>query len=140
MKDRVELQKEVDAARADVFELFSTADGLRRWTDDAELDPRVGGRMYMRLRDAEAEGAVVALDPPQHISFSWDWLGQPLGRPSVVAFDVIDHGARSHVTVRQVGLPSAAQVELHEELWSYWLERFEVAARALPDKVETTHP
>ena len=140
MKDRVELQAEVDAPREEVFALFATAQGLRRWLDAAELEPRVGGALSVTMRDARATGEVLALNPPQHISFTWRWSSEPAARQSVVAFDAIDHGARTHVTVRHVGLPTAGEVELHEELWRHWLRRFEEATRSLPDKVETTHP
>jgi uncharacterized protein YndB with AHSA1/START domain len=140
MKDRVELQTEVDAPRELVFPLLATAEGLRQWLDSADVDARVGGETRFTLRDSRAVGRVVALDPPQHISFSWEWLDQPLGKPSVVAFDAIDHGARTWVTLRQVGLATPEQVEIHEQMWRYWLERFVEATRALPDKEETTHP
>lgn len=140
MKDRVELQTEVDAPRAAVFELFATAEGLRRWLDAAELEPRVGGAVSLTLRDSRASGKVLSLQSPQHISFTWQWEAEPTGAPGVVAFDAIDHGARTHVTVRHVGLNSAQDVELHSELWRHWLRRFQEAAATLPDKVETTHP
>lgn len=140
MIDRVELQTEVDVPRALVFPLFATADGLRLWVDAAHLDARVGGDVRLTLRDAHAVGRVLALDPPQHISFSWDWPDRPLGQLSVVAFDAIDHGARTWVTLRHVGLPSPVQVELHDQMWRYWLDRFDAACAALPDKKETTHP
>ena len=140
MTDRVELQTEVDAPRIAVFPLLASAEGLGRWLDGAELEPRVGGEVRIRMLDALAVGEVLALDEPQHVSFTWDWEGEPLGVTSVVALDAIDHGARTHVTLRHVGLPSARQVELHRSLWEYWLSRFEDVARALPAKVETTHP
>lgn len=129
MTARVEQQLEVDAARESVFELFGTAEGLRRWLDAADLEPRVGGVVRVRMRDATATGTVLALDAPQHISFTWEWAGQRWATPSVVAFDAIDHGARTHVTLRHVGLPSDSEVELHSELWRYWLERFAAAVR-----------
>lgn len=132
MNDRVELQLEVDAPRAAVFALFATAEGLRRWLDAADLEPRVGGAVRVRLRDATATGQVLALDPPQHISFTWEWAGERAAAAGVVAFDAIDHGARTHVTLRHVGLRSRAEVELHEELWRHWLERFAAAVRTLP--------
>ena len=132
MNDRVELQTEVDAPRHLVFPMFATADGLRLWLDTATLDARVGGELRATLRDAQAVGRVVALDPPQHISFAWDWVERPLGATSVVAFDVIDHGARTWVTLRHVGLPSEAQIVLHDQMWRYWLGRFEDACRLLP--------
>jgi uncharacterized protein YndB with AHSA1/START domain len=129
LSDRVELQAEVDARRADVFPLLATAEGLSRWLDEAELEPRVGGRVRVRLRDAVALGEVLSLQPVQHISFTWDWETEPLGRPSVVAFDAIDHGKRTHVTFRHVGLPTPDQVDLHAEMWRYWMERFIRALR-----------
>ena len=132
MSERVERQLEVDAPRPAVFALFATADGLRHWLDAADLEPRVGGAVSVRMRDATASGKVLALDPPQHISFTWEWAGEPAGAPSVVAFDAIEHGARTHVTLRHVGLRSRAEVELHDELWRHWLERFAAAVRDLP--------
>ncbi len=132
MIERVELQAEVEAPRAQVFALLATAEGLRRWLDAAELEPRIGGAVSLRLRDGVATGQVVALDPPQHISFTWDWRDAPLGVPTVVAFDAIDHGpALTHVTVRHVGLPPGEQLELHRELWRHWLKRFEAVCRSL---------
>ncbi len=103
---RVELQAEVDGRRDALFPLVSTADGLRRWMDDATLDPRVGGGFRFRLLDAVAVGRVQALDPVQHIGYC---LG--LGRGShwaiatTVAFDLIAHGSRTHLTVAPRGLP-----------------------------------
>lgn len=135
MSERVELQTEVDAPRVLVYPLLATAEGLAKWLDEAELERRVGGAVRLRLRDAVAVGKVLAVDPPQHISFTWDWLGQPLGRVTVVAFDAIDHGSRTHLTIRHVGLPSPAQVELHEEMWRHWLERFDAAAKALAREI-----
>jgi uncharacterized protein YndB with AHSA1/START domain len=131
MSDRVEQQLEVELPRAAVFELLATGAGLGRWLDAAELEPRVGGELHVRMREAEAAGKVLALDPPQHISFSWQWTSGPAADPTVVAFDAIDHGDRTHVTVRHVGLRTTAQVELHDELWRYWLLRLEAAARLL---------
>ena len=133
MTDRVELQLEVDAPRDAVFALFASQDGLRQWLDAADLEPRVGGGLRVRMREATASGKVVALDAPQHISFSWEWHGdQPSAHPPVVAFDAIDHGTRTHVTLRHVGLKTRADVELHTELWRYWLARFGEAVDRLP--------
>jgi uncharacterized protein YndB with AHSA1/START domain len=140
VSERVELQAEIDAPRRALFDLLATSDGLRRWLDEAELDARVGGRLRVRMHDAEAAGQVLSLQAPQHISFTWDWLDEPLGATSVVAFDAIDHGARTHLTVRHVGLPDRREVELHDGLWQHWLGRLVAAAKALPDRQEVTHP
>ncbi len=129
MTHRVELQLEVDAARDAVFALFATEIGLRQWLDAADLEPRVGGLLRVRMRDATATGKVLAVDPPQHMSFTWEWAGGSTAQPMVVAFDAIDHGARTHVTLRHTGLRTQAELDLHNELWRHWLERFAEAVR-----------
>ncbi|MEP7378317.1 MAG: SRPBCC domain-containing protein [Chloroflexota bacterium] len=129
MTHRVELQLEVDASRDTVFALFATEIGLRQWLDAADLEPRVGGALRVRMRDASATGKVLAIDAPQHISYTWEWTGSGATHPMVVAFDAIDHGTRTHVTLRHTGLRTQAQLDLHNELWRYWLERFAQAVR-----------
>ena len=126
---RVEHQAEVDGSRAAVFGLVATEEGLRRWLDDAELDPQPGGRARFRMLQSVAIGKVLAVDPPQHLSLTWDWEAAPLGVPSVVAFDLIDHGRRTHLTVRHVGFRTREQWELHDALWRHWFGRLVAAAR-----------
>lgn len=126
---RVEHQAEVPGRREDLFPLVASAAGLARWLDAAELSPVVGGAVQLTLRDAVAVGHVRAIDAPQHISWTWDWNGEPLGVQTVVAFDLIDHAARTHLTVRHVGFRSRAQQQLHDALWRYWFARLVRAAR-----------
>jgi len=126
---RVELQAELAIPRERAFALLSTSTGLARWLDAAEVEDRAGGAVHLRLREATVEGRVLAFDPPQHLSFSWDYPEAPLGRPSVVCFDAIAHGSRTHVTVRHVGLHGPRQRDLHEALWRYWFGRFRDVAR-----------
>jgi uncharacterized protein YndB with AHSA1/START domain len=127
---RVELQAEVPGRRADLFALVATPEGLSRWLDEAEMAPLVGAAVRLRLRDATAVGKVVALSPPQHLSLSWEWLGARSGA-GVVAFDLIDHGTRTHLTLRHVGLRTAAEAELHAEVWRHWFARLVAAATEL---------
>jgi uncharacterized protein YndB with AHSA1/START domain len=78
--------------------------------------------------EAVAVGKVLAVSAPQHVSVSWDWEGEPLRTPTVVAFDLIDHGKRTHLTLRHVGLADTAQRELHEAMWRHWFGRLVDAA------------
>lgn len=129
---RIELQAEIDGHRADLFALVSSSDGMARWLDGAQISATPGTPVRLQLRDAVAIGTVLAVDAPQHLSIAWDWEGEPLGCPSVLAFDLIDHGARTHLTLRHIGFPGRASTELHAALWRYWFERLVAAARALP--------
>ena len=126
--DRIELQAEVEAPRQEVFRLVATSEGLATWLDNADLDGRVGGEVRLELREATAVGTILSFQPPQHISWTFDWDGAPLGEPTVLAFDVIDHGERSHLTLRHVGLRDPRQRAIHAELWRYWFDRLCAAA------------
>lgn len=130
MDTRVELQAEIDAPREVVYALVATSDGLERWLDAASIEPRVGGAVRLRLLEAEVAGKVVALDAPQHVSFSWDYPAEPLTTPSVVAFDAISHGHRTHLTLRHVGLSGRRSRDDHEALWRFWFPRLVEAAQA----------
>lgn len=129
---RIELQAEVDGRRADLFALVSSPEGMARWLDGAQISATPGSPVRLQLRDAIAVGTVLAVDAPQHLSIAWDWEGEPLGCPSVLAFDLIDHGARTHLTLRHIGFPGRASTELHAALWRYWFDRLVTAARAMP--------
>jgi len=129
---RVELQAEVDRRRDELFELVASAGGLGRWLDEVEFTPKVGNPVRLRLRNSWAAGHILALDPPQHISWSWDWEAKPLGTTTVVAFDLIDHGKRTHLTLRHVGFRSRAQLDLHDALWRYWFGRLVDATAVAP--------
>jgi uncharacterized protein YndB with AHSA1/START domain len=129
---RVELQAEVEGRRDVLFALVASAGGLRQWLDDVEFAPSVGGPVRLRLRNAWATGHILAIDPPQHISWTWDWEGAPLGVATVVAFDLIDHGKRTHMTMRHVGFGSRAQLSVHEALWRYWFGRLVEATASVP--------
>ncbi|MFV2063035.1 MAG: SRPBCC domain-containing protein [Chloroflexota bacterium] len=125
---RVELQAEVGRRREQLYTLVSTPAGLSRWLDEAEIEANVGAPVRLRLADGVAVGVVLAVSPPQHISFSWDWEAEPLGVPSVVAFDLVDHGQRTHLTLRHVGLSPGVQLQLHQALWQHWFGRLVSAA------------
>ncbi|MGH2467319.1 MAG: SRPBCC family protein [Candidatus Limnocylindrales bacterium] len=127
---RVELQAELGLARPRVWPLLATAAGLARWLDGAELEASVGGAVRLRLLEATVAGTVLAFDPPQHLSFTWDYPDDPLGYPTVVAFDAIEHGPRTHLTVRHVGFRSERQRLLHDALWRVWFERLRAAAES----------
>lgn len=126
---RVELQAEVDVPRKALYGLIATAEGLAAWLEEVDFRPEVGASISYLMRDAQATGEVLAVNAPQHISWSLDWPDEPIGTLSVVAFDLVDHGHRTHITVRQVGFRTRAQRELHEELWRYWFARLLEAAR-----------
>jgi uncharacterized protein YndB with AHSA1/START domain len=124
----------VNGHRDELFPLVASQVGLASWLDAAEFEPRVGGRVRLQLMESIALGEVLAMDPPQHVSWTWDWEAEPLPAPTVVAFDLIDHGQRTHITLRHVGFRSRDQEELHDELWRHWFARLVKEAQRTPDR------
>ncbi len=136
---RVELQAEVRGSREVLFSMVASVEGLVTWLDGAEMAPRVGSPVRLRLRDSTAVGRVLAVDSPQHISWTWDWEAEPLGITTVLSFDLIDHADRTHITLRHVGFRSVSQVQMHDALWRYWFARLVAAAdRAQPNAAANT--
>ncbi len=126
----VELQAELHVPRDRVYPLFATQVGLEAWVDEATFTPEVGAAVRLRLGERVGSGAVLAVDPPQHVSFSLSWEGDPPGSPGIVAFDAIDHGERTHLTLRHVGLSDPVGREAAAELWRHWFVRLQETARA----------
>jgi uncharacterized protein YndB with AHSA1/START domain len=107
-----------------------------RGTGDDEAPLEVGGRLRVRMHEAIAECRVTSLEVPQHVGLTWSWApgtGVPPAaagdRPTAVAFDLIDHGGRTHLTLRHVGLATHAEAEAHEQAWRHWFARLVRAAR-----------
>ena len=84
------------------FDAWTSVDVLRRWwpagagwdTPVAEVEPVVGGRLRLVMRDPDGaefggEGRYLELDRPHRLVFSWRWdsrdLGVQLQRVEVVA-------------------------------------------------------
>ena len=129
----VELQAEVHSGRDRVWPLLSTSEGLAAWLGQAEVPASVGGQIRLTVGDAAAHGVLLAVDGPQHISFTFDWDGAPIGGPTVLALDAIEHGASTHLTLRHVGLPAGRERDRHEALWH---ERFGRLVRVAEEATE----
>lgn len=124
----VELQAELHVPRDAVYPLIATQEGLATWLDEATFTPDVGAPVRLRLGEIVAVGTVLAIDPPQHVSLSLDWEGDPLGVPSVLALDAIDHGERTHLTLRHIGIPPGQRRADADNLWHRWFARLREAA------------
>ncbi len=133
----VELQAEIHAGRDIIWPLLSTSDGLGRWLGATEIPRSVGGPVRLTIASAAAHGVLLALDPPQHVSFTFDWDEASVGGVTVVALDAIDHGATTHLTLRHVGLPAGRERDRHAALWREQFGRLvrvaeETARKAVP--------
>lgn len=115
------------AARPDeVFEMFTTEAGLRRWmAREASVDLRPGGAWRWTFENGDASaGEFLEIEPPDRLVFTYGWESGPFadvgpGTTRVdVTFEQVDGGTL--VTVDHAGLP-VTHVERHAAGWRYFI-------------------
>jgi uncharacterized protein YndB with AHSA1/START domain len=115
------------APRETVFQyLTDTPRWAAWWGAGSSIEPRPGGKIYIRYPDGtEAAGDVVEVDPPQRIVFTYGYVtGKPIpvGASTVtIRLDADPAGTRVHLTHQ---LPDASLVEEHTQGWRYQLSLF----------------
>src|SRR5215203_3062139 len=70
---RITVERTVNAARADVYRAFIAPHALRNWfCDAAQVDPRVGGRIYLAWNDGHhTAGKFTRLAKNELIAYTW---------------------------------------------------------------------
>jgi uncharacterized protein YndB with AHSA1/START domain len=100
--------QEVAARPSDVFDAFTSAEALARWwwphirDTTYAIEPRVGGRYEIRSGEAGigVRGAIVALDRPQLIEVTWEWLDDHAPQAAdEVRIELVPDGAGTVVRV-----------------------------------------
>jgi uncharacterized protein YndB with AHSA1/START domain len=125
---------EIRARRSTVFRFFTDPERFARWWGaGSDVDPVVGGRVYIRYPDgSSASGAITLLVPEERIAFTYgyDSPGKPIA------------AGGSLVTITLVEIPDGTRVELrhdvadektrdeHVQGWRYILALFANVASA----------
>lgn len=129
-------------ARVDaVFAVWTSPEMLRRWyapgvdwdTPLAELDPRVGGRLRVAMRDPAGDvfaggGEYLEIDPPRRLVFTWTWDRPEVGAGTqLVEVDLTDNGdGTTTVVLINRGLRDEEARESHREGWDASFENLDV--------------
>lgn len=115
-----------------VFDAWTTAEVLREWwhaepsweTPHADLDPRVGGRIEITMRNPAdgreygGSGEFTELDRPRRLAHTWRWHDAELPGAQLIAVDFTDLGeGRTKVVLTNGGLAPAA-VDDYRAGWS----------------------
>jgi uncharacterized protein YndB with AHSA1/START domain len=128
----VRIERTFSAPAQAVFEVWTSAEALRRWyppgadwdTPVAEVDLRVGGRLRIVMRSPGGEefgggGEFREIAPPRRLVFTWAW-----DRPDVaegaqlVEVDFTEHpDGTTTVVLTNRGLRDQASRESHREGW-----------------------
>jgi uncharacterized protein YndB with AHSA1/START domain len=117
---------EIDADPMTVFDLFTTAAGLRQWmARDATIDLRPGGHWrWVHDDGAVCSGRYLEIDPPSRVLFTYGWEEGPFpdiapGSTEVeVRFDGRNGGTT--VVVEHRGLTDV-NAERHSAGWAYFI-------------------
>jgi len=121
----------VAASRAAVCECFTDPFAMVRWMGvDVVLDPCPGGEFRVEVNGRDvAVGEFVEVEPPEHVQFTWGWVGRADALPGSSTVDVTftagDDGTL--VVLRHDGL-SEQEAQRHAVGWQHYLERLVVAA------------
>lgn len=134
----VEVERRIAATPDEVFTYLTDPEKYTRWKgQQAELDPRPGGRYRVRMGpEAVALGEYVEVEPPSRVVFTWGWEGSGDVPPGSTTVEITlrADGDGTLLRLRHTGFPSEADADLHREGWQMYVSRLvEVAAGAQPD-------
>jgi len=130
--ETLEIRRLIPAARERVFDAWTQAKELDRWsapspmTARAEVDLRVGGRYRIVMRgpdgvDRSVGGVYRVVERPSKLVYTWKWEDSPMG-DSVVTVEFHERGKETEVVLRHEGLADADSRARHEHGWNGCLD------------------
>ena len=135
---QLRLERTIRAKRARVFQAFTTAEDLRRWSAptgaeviDGELDLRVGGRWGVVMRDVarnveyHATGVYREISPPERLVYTHQWLTDPTPVETLITVEFFEEGDATRVVMVHDGFLSAEVRDGHEAGWASCFDRLE---------------
>ena len=124
----LEIRRVIPAARERVFDAWTQAKELDRWsapspmTPRAEVDLRVGGRYRIVMRgpdgvERSVGGVYRVIERPSKLVYTWKWEESPMA-DSIVTVEFHDRGRETEVILRHEGLTDADSRGRHEHGWN----------------------
>jgi uncharacterized protein YndB with AHSA1/START domain len=115
----------IAAPAAVVWELLTTAEGLKRWVGpEATAVPEPGGELrWVHPDGATVVGRFVELVPHRRVVFTYGWEDGRMGVPpesTTVEIELTERDGVTTVRLEHHGLPPAV-VDDHERGWEYFL-------------------
>jgi uncharacterized protein YndB with AHSA1/START domain len=117
----------IQAAPTTVFRFFQDSERFARWWGaGSTIDPRPGGRVYIRYPNGvETVGEVVEIDPPHRIVFTYGFVsGNPIAPgASLVTITLQPSAGGTHLQLRH-DFADAAVRDQHVQGWRFQLSVF----------------
>lgn len=128
----LEIRRLIPAARERVFDAWTQAKELDRWTAPppmtarAQVDLRVGGRYRIVMRgpdgiDRSVGGVYRVVERPSKLVYTWKWEESPMG-DSLVTVEFHDRGKETEIVLRHEGLSDVESRNRHEHGWNGCLD------------------
>ncbi len=115
----------VQATPAAAYGAFTQATGWRHWCCElAQVDPRVGGRLYVGVDGYCASGVFTALEENRRAAFTWRGMGEPATAVEVT-FDAGANGTQMTMTVTPDDAASAQWAEKAPGIEKAWQKALE---------------
>ena len=126
--ESLDLELTIGAPIGRVFNMLTTAEGLRQWiAKDAECDAVPDGRLQWTYENGDViAGRFVEVDPPQRVVFTFGWSkGGPDVRAGTtrVTIELREDDEATHLHLRHELVPKPSAEDLAAG-WRWFLARF----------------
>lgn len=125
------LERTFAAPAQEVFNAWTSEEVLRRWwhadpdweTPSAHVDPRVGGKLRIVMRNPEAGtdhgggGVYTVIEPPHRLSFTWIWDDDP-SHPQLIDLEFSERDGVTTVQMTDSGITTEKGREQHQDGWN----------------------
>ena len=85
--DTVRFERMLEAPPEHVWEYLTDSELLSQWLGAGEIEPKLGGKVFLRSGGPVIRGTVQSYDPPHALSYSWNVL--MLGEETPVTIEAI---------------------------------------------------
>lgn len=116
--DTVRFERTLEAMPEHVWEYLTDSELLSHWLGSGEIEPKLGGKVFLRSGGPVIRGTVQSFDPPNALSYSWNvlMLGEetPVTIEAILGFELVEQEGKTALTLThgpvepQFRVPTAA--------------------------------
>ena len=123
---------QIAAPPATVFAFLTDPEKILRWMGtEATVEPHSGGIYLVNVRGKDiARGRFIEVIPVHRLAYSFGWEGRENTPPEsgLIEIDLLERNGGTLLRLTHSGLPDAKECASHEQGWTHYLGRLEVAA------------
>jgi uncharacterized protein YndB with AHSA1/START domain len=136
---KLELRRVFKAPPQAIFNLWTTAEGIKKWhrpaenfqTTVAEVDLRVGGKYRICMQNPEGGthcvgGVYTEIVAPSRLAFTWIWENDAMGAgESLVTVELHDRDGSTEIILHHERFASEEAMGMHRQGWTGCLDQLE---------------